>query len=147
MFKSTIVISGHGIMLMLSLSLFSLDIWVKSSCVPICYLTERTFHRCRNSGRASLTELLRRRASSCEAERLWFQHLRAPVHCGDCVMSTSWTDWLASSVTGSNSDGFISEEHVYEVIPRTVEDFLARLEAAVSKVNANMLRSTGVNAI
>jgi hypothetical protein len=66
-----------------------------------------------------------------------------------------WTcraDSIASSVAGSNSDGFFFlwghlKEQVYTVPPRTIEDLVARLQAAVTTVDANMLRRVPENAV
>jgi hypothetical protein len=50
---------------------------------------------------------------------------------------------MAVSVAGFNSDGFIflwehMKKHVYAVLPRTIEDLMARLQAAVTTIGANM---------
>jgi hypothetical protein len=44
---------------------------------------------------------------------------------------------MASSVSGSNSDGHLKED-VYAVPYRTVEDLVARLHSAVTTVDTNM---------
>jgi hypothetical protein len=59
---------------------------------------------------------------------------------------------MASSVAGSNSDGFFFlwghlKEQVYAVPPKTIEDLVARLEAALKKIDANMLRHVRENAV
>jgi hypothetical protein len=57
---------------------------------------------------------------------------------------TSRTDYLASFFTGSNSDGFFLwrhlKEHLYTVTSMTIEELVARLQAGVTTVDANMLR-------
>jgi hypothetical protein len=59
---------------------------------------------------------------------------------------------MAPSVAGLNSDGFFFpvghlKEHVYSVPTRTVEDLVARLQAAVTRVNVNMLSCARQNAV
>lgn len=57
---------------------------------------------------------------------------------------------MAPSVTWFKSDGFFPvghlKERVYAVRPRTTEDPVARLQAAVTTVDANMLRRVRQNA-
>jgi hypothetical protein len=73
---------------------------------------------------------------------------------GDISRKVDWTlraNCMASSVAGSNSDGFLPvgtpEEQVYAVPPRTIEEPLARLQAAGTTVDANMLRRVRENAV
>jgi hypothetical protein len=47
---------------------------------------------------------------------------------------------MASSVAGSNSDGFLREHLKEQVDSGTVEDIVARLQAAVTMVDAYILR-------
>jgi hypothetical protein len=57
---------------------------------------------------------------------------------------------MASSVAGSNSDGFFlvgTPEGISLVPPRTIEDLMARLQAAVTTVNASMLRRVQESAV
>jgi hypothetical protein len=60
-------------------------------------------------------------------------------------------DCMASSVAGSNFDGFFLwghlKEQVYVDPPRTIEDLVVRLQAAVTTVDANMLRRVRENAV
>jgi hypothetical protein len=62
----------------------------------------------------------------------------------DISRKVDWTwraDCMASSVAGSNADIFLwghLKEQVYAVPPRTIEDLVARLQAAVTTVDANM---------
>jgi hypothetical protein len=67
----------------------------------------------------------------------------------DISRKVGWTwraDCMASSFAISNSDGFFFflwghlKEQVYTVPPRTIKDLMARLQAAVIMVDANMLR-------
>jgi hypothetical protein len=50
----------------------------------------------------------------------------------------------ASSVAGSNPEGLFPvrhlKKHIYAVPPKTVEDLVATLQAAVTTVGVNMLR-------
>jgi hypothetical protein len=68
------------------------------------------------------------------------------IEC-DISKKVDWmwsTDCVASTVTRSNSDGFFLWEHlkvqVYAVLPRAIKDLVARLQAAVTMADANMLR-------
>jgi hypothetical protein len=58
---------------------------------------------------------------------------------------------MASPDTRSNSDGMFLfrhlKEQVYAVPPRTIEDLVARLQAAVTTVDVNMLRRARENAV
>jgi hypothetical protein len=58
---------------------------------------------------------------------------------------------MAFSVAGSDSDEFFLwghlKEQVYAVPLRTIEDLVARLQAAVTMVDANMLRRVRENAV
>jgi hypothetical protein len=59
---------------------------------------------------------------------------------------------MASSVAGSNSDGFVFrvgylKEHVYTVPTKTIEDFVARLQVSLTKFDTNMLRSVRENVV
>jgi hypothetical protein len=62
----------------------------------------------------------------------------------DIFRKLDWTS-AVSSVTDSNSDGFFSvrqlKYHVYVVLFRTIEDHVARRQAAPTKFDANMLKS------
>jgi hypothetical protein len=95
-------------------------------------------------------------ASTCK--RLWLQHDVAPPHYGEDVrQSLNMTypgggldveaDCMTSFVAGSNSSGFSPrgggghlKEHFYGVLPRSVEDLVARLQAAVTTVDVIVLR-------
>jgi hypothetical protein len=53
---------------------------------------------------------------------------------------TSKPDYVAFSVAGSNSNGFFPVgKEVYAVPSWTIEDLVARLQTAVTTVDANML--------
>jgi hypothetical protein len=59
---------------------------------------------------------------------------------------------MASSVAGCNSDGFLFvwrhlKEDVCAVLPRTIGNLVARLQAVVTTVNVNMLRRIPDNAV
>jgi hypothetical protein len=87
------------------------------------------------------------------SQRLWFQHDGAPAHYGEDVRP-----WLNATYPGRwiGRGGPIAwpprspdltpmdfslwgqlEEQVYAVPPRTIEDLVARLQAAVTTVDAN----------
>jgi hypothetical protein len=87
-------------------------------------------------------------------QRLWFQNEGAAAYYGEDVRqllnATYRGRWIASE--GSNAgppqspdltpmDFFLwghLKEHVYALLPRTIEDLVARLEAAVTTVDGNM---------
>jgi hypothetical protein len=59
---------------------------------------------------------------------------------------------MASSVAGSNSDGFFFvwghlKKDVCAVLPRTIEDLVARFKAAVTTIHVNMLSRIPENAV
>lgn len=59
---------------------------------------------------------------------------------------------MASSVAGCNSDDFLCvwkylKEDICAVLPRTTEDLVARLQAAVATVDVNMFRRIPENAV
>lgn len=72
----------------------------------------------------------------------------------DIFKKAAWT-WrtvrMASSVAGSNCDGFLLlgrlKEQVNALPPRTIEYLVARLQAAVATVDTNMLRRVQVNVV
>jgi hypothetical protein len=73
----------------------------------------------------------------------------------DISGKVDWTwraDCMVSSVAGCNFTVFFSlsghlKERVYAVCPRTIEDLVARLQAAVTAVDANMLRRVRENTV
>jgi hypothetical protein len=94
---------------------------------------------------------------------LWFQHDGAPAHYGEGVQQ-----WLNATCPGRwiGCGGLIAwplllsdltpmgfflwghlKEQVYAVPPRTMKDLMARLQAPVTTVNANMLRRVQENAV
>jgi hypothetical protein len=89
-------------------------------------------------------------------QRLWFQHAGAPAHYGEdvrqwlnatnperyigCGRPITWPSRLPDLTP---MDIFLwghLKELVYAVPPRTIEALMARLQAAVTMVDANMLR-------
>jgi hypothetical protein len=89
---------------------------------------------------------------------MWFRHDGAAAHCGkniplvverDIFKKAAWT-WrtvcMAPSVAGFLLLGRLKEQ-VYALPPRTIEDLVARLQAAVATVDTNMLRRVQVNVV
>lgn len=62
-------------------------------------------------------------------QRLYFQHDRTLAHFGEDVQLIEFVLW-----------GHL-KEHVYTVLPRTVEGLLARLQAAMTMADAKILNS------
>jgi hypothetical protein len=75
-------------------------------------------------------------------QRLWFQHDGTPEHYGENVRQ-----WLNATCPVRSLDlspvdfscGGYLKEHVHAVPPRTIEDLVARLQAAVTSVDACIL--------
>jgi hypothetical protein len=96
-------------------------------------------------------------------QRLWFQHDGAPAHYGEdvrqCLNATYPRRWIGCegliarpprSPDLTPMEFFLwgnLKEQIYAVPPWTSEDFVARLQAAVTTVDANMLRRVRENAV
>jgi hypothetical protein len=89
-------------------------------------------------------------------QRLWFKHDGAPAHYGEdirqCLKATHTGRWIGRGGPISwpprlpdltPMDFFLWEqlkEQVHAVPPRTIKDLVTRLQAALTTVEANMLR-------
>jgi hypothetical protein len=96
-------------------------------------------------------------------QRLWFQHDGAPAHyredvrqCLNATYPGRWIEgaapiaWPLWSPDPTPMDFFLwghLKEQVYTVPSRTIEDLVARLQAAVTTVDANMLRRARENVV
>jgi hypothetical protein len=159
---STAVNPRHGIILMLSAnvgiksaSAFGLESSRTLSWAPICCLR----------GWVLNDIVVLEEVPLAVRQRLWFLHDGAPAHLGedvqqwvDVIYPRRWTRhrgpnaWLPLSLDVTPMDfvcvwGGHLKEDVYAVLPRTIEDLVARFQAAVTTVDANMLRCARGNVV
>jgi hypothetical protein len=145
---------------------FSVSVWARivgDIVVGPCLLPDRlTAQRYRDFLETVLAGLLED-VPLAVSQRLWFQHNGAQTHYGDDVRQwlnatypgrwigrggpIAWPPW-SPDLTPINFFlwGHLKEQ-VYAVPPRTIEDLAAKLQAAMTTVDANMLRRVRENAV